>query len=403
MASAEARETLALRTGVLRECGARTEDLPPLLSYTENPWREGQGFPIPPSFPLADEPQVESWLEYEKEAQASGVWAALQERFVQLRFPIRAGMSEDAAYRLATRRGVLSFGALSPELSLYRPEALELAIHATLAGRVPVLVAAERSDFVALVRAFSGRNEPIPVPDSMGAAIVTGLNNWDRIARYRREWERAQEPSLDASGEDAWAEEFQRLVPRKELYQDRFIILSRGAYSTTSADALGCEEEEWLDLSLAIRREHEFTHYFTYRVFGSMRNHAFDELLADFVGLVRGLGSYPADWALRFLGLEGFPDYREGGRLESYRGLPPLPEGGFRVLQALTYRSARNLEIFFDRHRSLLGEIGGLAQATFALAGLGLEELASSDMADRAASRLGALPPLSRPAGGEGE
>ena len=59
---------------------------------------------------------------------------------------------------------------------------------------------------------------------------------------------------------------------------------------------------------------------FTYRVFGSMRSHVVDELVADFVGLARGFGGYRADLALRFLGLEAFPAYRTGGRLEHYRG-----------------------------------------------------------------------------------
>lgn len=402
MASADDEAMLAFRTKVLEESGATEGDLAELLSYTENPWRKTREQTLP-IFPLTDELHLESWLEYEKEAQTTGAWDTLKERFVQLRFPIRAGMSEDAAYRLATRRSVLSFVAFSPGLSLNRPEELQLAVHATMAGRVPVVVAAERSDFVALVRAFSGRNEPIAVPDSMGACIVTGLNNWDRITRYRRQWERAQKPPLSPLSEDAWAEEFSRLVSRKELYQDRFIILSRGPYSATAAAALGYDENEWLDLSLTIRREHEFTHYFTYRVFGSMRNHALDELLGDFLGLVRGLGCYRADWALRFLGLEAFPEYREGGRLESYRGEPPLSNAGFRVLQALAYKSAHNLEGFAARHASLLGDLGGLARVTFALAGLTLEELASSEMQDRAASRMSAQPPGSRPsAGGRG-
>ena len=59
----------------------------------------------------------------------------------------------------------------------------------------------------------------------MGACIVKGLNNWDRIAAHRAKWERDQP---GGATESAWNDEFRRLVPRKELYQDRFIILSRG-------------------------------------------------------------------------------------------------------------------------------------------------------------------------------
>jgi hypothetical protein len=55
-----------------------------------------------------------------------------------------------------------------------------------MAGRVPVPVAGDRSDFVSLVQAFAERNEPAPVPESMGACIVKGFNNWDRIATFRK-------------------------------------------------------------------------------------------------------------------------------------------------------------------------------------------------------------------------
>lgn len=81
-----------------------------------------------------------------------------------------------------------------------------------------------RTDFVALVRALTIRNEPGPVPASMGACIVSGLNNWDRIVEHRRRWE-AEGGDRSETG---WREEFRRLVPHKELYQDRFLILGDG-------------------------------------------------------------------------------------------------------------------------------------------------------------------------------
>jgi hypothetical protein len=137
---------------------------------------------------------------------------------------------------------------------------------------------------------------------------VTGLNNWDRIFSHRREWE--QTLPVPAT-ETAWAEEFKSLVHRKDAYQDRFIILSRGPYSAVAAEDMGMELEAWLAQSLAIRREHEFTHYFTHRVFGAMRNNVLDELVADFVGLVRTFGRYRDDLALRFFGLESFPRCRD--------------------------------------------------------------------------------------------
>ena len=67
--------------------------------------------------------------------------------------------------------------------------------------------------------------------------------------------------------ETDWAEEFKQLIHRKELYQDRFIILSDGFYSNIPASEIGLSESEWRRLSLTIRLEHECTHYFTRRIF----------------------------------------------------------------------------------------------------------------------------------------
>ena len=88
---------------------------------------------------------------------------------------------------------------------------------------------------------------------------------------------------------------------------------------------LGLAEAEWREMSLVIRREHECAHYFTRRLFGSMRNNLLDELIADYAGLVAATGRFRADWFLRFIGLEEFPRYRPGGRLDLYRGSRRCP------------------------------------------------------------------------------
>lgn len=372
---------LDFRRQVLDDCGTLEKVIRSVLAYNENPFHlEG---PVP-DFPLTDEAHVAAWEGYEKDSRDMGAFEALKLRFAQLRFPVRAGMSQKDAYRNATRKGRFEEAdAYSPGLELHRPSELELDLCPTMAGRIPVLVARDRGDFVTLVRAFTERNEPETVPDSMGACIVKGLNNWDRVAAYRREWESSHE-----ANEAAWAEEFRRLIPRKELYQDRFIILSRGPYSAVAAGDMGLDEEEWLDRSLVIRREHELTHYFTYRVFGVMRNNLLDELIADFVGLQRAFGRYSAEMALRFLGLESFPRYREGGRLENYRGNPPLSGEGLEVLACLAHRTAHNLETFGAERTGIMKDLGGAATVTFALAGLSLEELASSEMKARVERRL---------------
>jgi hypothetical protein len=131
-----------------------------------------------------------------------------------------------------------------------------------------------------------------------------------------------------------------------------------------------------------------------------MRNRLLDELLADYAGIVGAAGRFRADWLLRFLGLEEFPRFRAGGRLEVYRGDPPLSEGAFRVLGAVAHAAARELERF-DRE-----ELGDAPRSpldrALALAAIGshrAEDLAAPDGAGSLARRFRELASRFRSAG----
>jgi hypothetical protein len=308
----------------------------------------------------------------------------LEERLVQLRFPVRAGISQTEAYRGATRRGLPADEPCG--LGLRASGRLRLEIHASTAGPIPVLHTPDRDDFELLVQALSARNEPEPVPASMGACFVTGFNNWDRVRQHRRRWE-AEDPAHSLPG--AWDEEFRRLIPRKELYQDRFLILSDGPYSNVPAEAMGLSPEDWDRLSLAIRLEHECTHYLTLRLFAYLRDCLLDEVVADYAGIVAACGHYRSDWFLRFVGLEAYPRYRRGGRLENYRGRPPLSEDAFAVLQALVKAAAVNLQHLDDAWGT-----GSRVPIVLALCCSTLEGLASEQggvLLDRRAEALAGL------------
>ena len=246
-----------------------------------------------------------------------------------------------------------------------------------MAGNIPVLIVGEREDFVVLVQALTRRNEPDPIPASMGACIVAGYNNWDRIQTLRQRWT-AEHPADHA--EAGWAAEFLlNIVPHLSLYQDTFILLSEGPYSNVSAAELGLLEDEWRRISLAIRLEHECTHYLVRRVFAAMRNNMLDELIADYRGIVAAQGRFRASWFLRFIGLEAFPDYRLGGRLGNYRGQPLLSDDAFKILQALVKAAAENLERFDHEHAAELATPDAQARLLIALSLLTLEELSAPD------------------------
>lgn len=356
------------RTRVLRELGATgTAQVERLLAYTSTPYgplanRTGE-------LPLEDEPHVAAWERYAADAAEAGAFAALQKRFVQLQFPIATGISEDDAYRQATRRGDFSAAAaFAPGLTLEAPAGLELQIYHSVAGRIPVLVPATRADFVTLVQAFTERNEPVAVPDSMGACFVSGLNNWDRVASYRREWTAIHGEHAD------WAGEFRAFAAKKPLYQDRFIILSRGPYSATSAEEAGVPALDWITRSIAIRREHECLHYLTYRLSGTIRSNVLDELVADFAGLVAGTGSYSSTLALRFLGLHRYPEIPSGSRLHVYRG--SLTDDDLQVVAALAQRVAAQLEKCALSWGARLADVNVLAGVIVGLVSVSVEELA---------------------------
>jgi len=346
------------RTANLMEAGATPEDAAELLRYAENKFR------IPallPQFPLHHEPFVEAWRSYAALTAAAGSLEPLTLKLVQLAFPVETGMSEDPVYQSATRRGAIPADVVGGGAPLRSRETCRVSLHDSFAGGIGVITAEDRMDFETLVRVFTAKNEPIAVRPSMGASMISGYNNWHRIALLKTAF-------LRSGGEEkVWPAEFSRLKARKELYQDRFILLSRGPYSGVSAQSLGLEEEEWTARSRTIRLEHEYAHYFTRRVFGSMQNNLLDEMLADYAGLRQALGSFRAEWMLRFLGLESYPAYREGGRLQNYRGAPALGDGAFRILMRLVWQAAWNLAQF-DRNapagRQIPAELIAIASMT---------------------------------------
>ena len=335
---------LERRIRVLRAYGAEGGTIVELLRYNTNHFDQTSVL-TPRSYPLADEEFVSTWIEYVKNVELGKVFDFLKTRLVQLNFPIREGISRCEDYTAATKRGQpVEDMPAATGLVLEQPGHLSLSIYQTAAGKIPIIYTRHRPDFVSLVRALTMRNEPLSVPESMGACIVSGYNNWDRIRAYRAKCETDSE----------WNTEFSRLIPRKELYQDRFFLLSGGYYSGVAPAALNLSPPEWREKSLILRREHECTHYLTRRVFSSMRNHLLDELIADYSGIVATIGHFRVDWFLHFMGLEDFPGYRSTGRFENYRGEPPLSDAAFRILQAIVKSAAELLEVFTNRHVGLL-------------------------------------------------
>ena len=122
-------------------------DCESIAIYNQNPYQQDK-LVFPLGIPLSPAPYIAVWEEYAREATTIGAFAALQKRLVQFRFPIAAGISADASYLVATRRGVPPDEL--PEASgliLKQPEKLQLLIHQSLGGKVPVIVCVQTSWF----------------------------------------------------------------------------------------------------------------------------------------------------------------------------------------------------------------------------------------------------------------
>ena len=365
-----------LKTRVLENFGAQKDVKDELLRYNENHFCHTPTSKFP-ALPLSSEPHLPVWEQYAQEAKRSDVFNVLKKNLMQFKFPIEVGISNTSIYKAATRRGIEPHSDDATGLQINAAEKLKLCIYPTLAGKIPLIMVPNRADFNTLVCALTLKNEPESIPFSMGACIVSGYINWNRIHQYQQKW-MAENPFTHTA--TAWGEEFKRLKTQKQLYQDTFIILSKGPYSNVSGNDLNLSETKWRELSLTIRKAHECAHYFTRRVFQSMRNNLLDELIADYVGIVAAIGYFRADWALRFFGLEDFPEYRRGGRLENYRGDPPLSLEAFHILQKLVKAACEKLEHFSRNQMQGVCSPATDAKTIIALARMSLEELAASEI-----------------------
>ena len=150
----------------------------------------------------------------------------------------------------------------------------------------------------------------------------------------------------------------------------------------------GMSDEEWERLSFDLRLEHECVHALSLKVFGAMRHDLLEELVADWVALVKVFGDYRADLALRFLGLETFPAFREGGRLEVYRGSPPLSDRAFLVMQRLARDVIATLDEISRTSSVSLDQDDVLGRLTVALLTMPAEALVGSNGVDRVLARV---------------
>lgn len=300
------------------------------------------------------------------------VIAEVFERYPQMGLPIIKGSKETPALRSAVFAGE---PVETPAENFLGHEADSFTAVSTPAGEVSVLYLVRRDDFETAVRCLSAYCEPIPVPASMGAQMISGLINWKKINDHRQAY-------LDQGG-TRWDEEFTRFTSVRENFRDSVILLSSGSYSAVpagdAAKALGrpMSEEEWRERSGCIRKYHELTHFIARKLFPDHKEAIRDEIVADAVGLISSFGKYETGLAALFLGLEN-ETYRDGGRLEIYYGKEEDPAEVQRRARKLIETLASFLE----------GEHSTSPEDLFRLVCRIEEEKAGMGLADHAEKRL---------------
>lgn len=291
---------------------------------------------------LQQEIYIEFWEGYlDKNNNESG-FEILKKFYPQLCFPIEKDINKTSDYGNAVLKGTSDFlREAKYGLDLKFPDEIKIKIHESIAGKIPVITVPHDKDFTTIIQCFLHKNNPEYVPLSMGAAFIPKINNWSRIHKLRKEW-------LKNNPFGNWATEFSKnILPYPDLYKDQIIVLSAKAYSNIPALQLGLLPQKWLSDSLSIRLEHECTHLFTLKTYGSASHNLHDELIADYVGIVRTFGGYDQDMMLTFLGLENYPKYRKGARLENY--LPDLPEDSFNNICTIIKNAITNISSFDEK------------------------------------------------------
>ncbi|WBX76780.1 hypothetical protein PG911_00545 [Tenacibaculum ovolyticum] len=216
-----------------------------------------------------------------------------------------------------------------------------------MVGKVPIIIVPNNNDFNIIVSALSNRNEPQEVSKSMGASFINGINNWDRIHRLKEDW-------LKNNLGGNWGQYFkEHILSKPYLFKDKLIILSTKVYSGVEGKSIGISKSIWKSSSLRIRREHECTHLFTLKYYGSIANNMHDEIIADYAGIIEVQGRFNKEWFLHFLGLENYPTYRKGGRLENYQGQEKLSKEAFDGLKKIIKNIADTISVFDNE----LGEV----------------------------------------------
>ncbi|MBQ7578110.1 MAG: hypothetical protein IJT21_07595 [Synergistaceae bacterium] len=151
---------------------------------------------------------------------------------------------------------------------------ISVKIYDSFAGKIPVITFSNASDFESFITNLLYNGERPENISQMGASFISGK-------------------------------------------MQRFLALTKKFYSNIEPAYVGLTPGDWREKSMIIRREHELTHYYTKKFYGSASNNLHDELIADFIGIYAAFEKYSAKLFCHFMGVDGshegrFSLYTEG-------------------------------------------------------------------------------------------
>lgn len=196
---------------------------------------------------------------------------------------------------------------------------IKISFTQTLAGKLPVIDTENHDDFTILAAWLMNREKKI-LPETVNAFTIPAKINGE---------------------------------------PHRIILLNRAPYSNVPAEKLSLTEQDWLKKSHALRLRHESAHYETLRLFGGMKNHALDEILADCLGQIAAFGNFDADRQRIFFGLEK-GGAKCTGRLQFYcqrifpTELPKIYAAVDKFLDEISIDGKSELEILCELARRRL-------------------------------------------------
>ncbi|MNX88065.1 hypothetical protein D3C86_1200220 [compost metagenome] len=322
-----------------------------------------------------DDTDIQFWEDLLNASEKKDIFTLLKECYPQLNFIIEREIDKIELYKNVVLKGKTDSIKFAAYLKLEDAKNISLELHQSVAGRIPVLIVPNKEDFVKILQSLIHKNNPVSIPSSIGAVLLNGLNNGKRLDNIKKKW-------LQNNPLGDWNTEFSNnIIHNRSLYKDKFIILSTKPYSNVTARQLGLAEDVWTSYSVSIRKEHEFTHLYMLKKYGHVTNNLHDELIADYIGIIKTTWSYNKVWMLTFMGLENYPHYREAARLENYVNESKLSEADFKQLIIITKNAIENIAIF-DKNLGKLKSIKDQTRRIDALCEIGLIDLASPNGAD---------------------